>query len=872
MLLDMARTSALTCWTLTRTSGVDMNPTLVSQRANQFATKTVGFDSTVLLLRREQATMRGYLITSGTGGDSMRAATDLAHTVGAKASESPLPMNLDLDNVIGYLVYESGSAVAREAQVNADPTETARLLANTLPDGSWVAVTLRKPTKKERTRSQQWLSHRLSTAIPNHHSLSPDAVVVSIFAGAEDPETVRSILEATRSAMPGFDVITKTKVATRMSSAMPFAVGACGSVVAAIGSLFVPSLPDLAGPDMLTPFLGAGLAAAAIAGGRFAGFLPSMWKTTQHAAADANFPAPPKRRGRPKSPQKETKNGEKIVEARDGDYPLAPSVFHVGPQVVVGVVAPHAGAESGEMSTKQRAVPPVMLQRIGPLIGDTEQGPAFLPATDAFGGTAVIGKAGSGKSLFVRSLFGWSCLDRIQPSNLPGFPGARNALIAFESKGDGALEYKKWADATGDITVIIDIANPATYGIDLFAVPGTPKDKANFFVNALKYAFGDGAIGDRSFETLLSLLPAALMVTPDVAKDVPDLSPHGSPLYYLHVLLGGRSDETGIALANELRAAAMRQGADPMLNEVCVGMAYMYAPKVTPSQRRTLQEAPRNKIAQLLLLESWWSPTRPKVTWQQILENHRSVVINTGTSLDGRMVEDELNEQISAILMFSLRHAIQRICSGWQEQNRSVSIFADELSLLAGSSEAVIAWLKDQGRSFGVRPFLATQRPEQLPDKVRSAFMNFSTIVSFTQEDMKTAREIADAVSSGEEGDWTAADVLQLDTYAAIVRAHVGKKRQPAFTIRARNFEGNRTSFIAEQGYVISGRIDETSLPPMTALENPASPTVYPAYIPEPGQVIQHPVLADPITAPPMTPVAPDAHIEGPGLMDWAGE
>lgn len=776
-----------------------MNPTLVTQRANQFATKTSSFDSTVLLLRREEQTMRGYLITTGGRAEAVRAATDLAHTVGARVVEAEVPLDLDVDNVVGWLVYESGSSVARDPQVNTDPTETARLLANTLVDGAWVAVSLRKPTKRERTRNQKWLSHRLSTAVPNHHSLSPDAVIVSIFAGGSDAGSVRSYLEATRSAMPGFDVITRGRVATRASTLLPWLPVGFVSGGAGVGALFV-SLPEMFDPSVPTIGVGLGVVAILGAGLRFAGALPSMWRRTQRMAAECRFESPKKRFGRPAPPRAAVTHGENQREARDGDYPLHSTSFQVGPQVIVGVVAPHAGAESGERETRSRKVPASLLRRVGPFVGHTDQGPAYLSAWDQEGQTAIAGRAGSGKTQLVRSLFGWCCLERMRPSGMRGGPGARNTLIAFESKGTGVPHYRAWAEALGDSLDVIDLADPKSLGIDIFDIPGTVFDKANFFVNALRYNFGDQAIGDQSFETLLGVLPAALLVTPEMAGLVDGLNPNGSPVYFVHVLLGGRGDELGKALAAELSAESVRPESDAVLADAVQFMSQLYGPGVSATARRNLQSAPRNKFRQLIELESWWAPRRSKASWRQVLDEHRSIVVNVGTSTDGTMVEDSVRNQMSAILMYSLRHAIQRTCSGWQDEGRSVSIFADELAAVAGSSADVIAWLKDMGREYGVRSFLATQRPGQLPDRVRDAFLNFSTLVSFTQENGTAAAEIAKEIST-EDGEVSATDILQLKQYTAMVRTHVEKTRQDPFTVRVYNFEGNRPSFAIDQGY-----------------------------------------------------------------------
>lgn len=844
-------------WTFTRTSGVDLNPTTLVQRANHFASKLKGFTTVTLLLRREGSAMRGYLLTTGNRGDSMRTATDLAHAVGAQAQAVEVPEHLgwiaqglnpgdDLPEdaapaVVGHLVYLNDSAVARDVQVGADPSEMARLMANSMPDGCWVAITLRAPDRVEGKRWNAWLSHRMSTALPTHHSLAADSVIASVYAGAEDAATVEALLESTRSAMPGFDLIVRTKVATRPRALLPWVPAGLGLialfVIAHLAGLpgsptshLAATIAGWAG-RLLMAGLVAGIVSTLVGVGRFLGFLPAAWKRWHHDLTHGIFPAPPRRRRKPRAPRKAISTATKEQEEFEGDYPLHPAAFKIGPHLVTGLVSPHGSAASGVVSTQARAIPPAVLEPIGPVLARTTDASGqgeksvHLSAPDLSGGVAITGLAGSGKSALTHALFAWASLQRsiarrigddrsrhdahdpqgtgpVAAGHYPGTHlGSGTALVAFESKGDGVPEYQAWAAAVGDQTQVVDLIDETTPAIDVFAVEGNVFDRANFVVNALKYAFGDGAIQDRSFETLLSLIPAALKVTPEIAGAVRGLAVDGSPMYYTHVLLGGRGDDLAADLAGELAAEASRPDADPELVDVVALYSHLYGPKVTPAQRRALVEAPRNKMRQLLELEQWWSPKRPKITWSQVLNEYRSVVVATGTSHHGRMVEDELNAQMSALLMYSLRHAILRTCQGWQAQGKAVAIFSDELSLLAGSSEQVIAWLKDQGRAFGVIPVLATQRPEQLSDKVRSAFKNFSTLISFAQGDMGTAREIAEAVSGGDGDMWTSDDIKQLDTYVAVVRATVGKKWQPAFIVKVHNFAADRAGFAAFQGF-----------------------------------------------------------------------
>ena len=122
----------------------------------------------------------------------------------------------------------------------------------------------------------------------------------------------------------------------------------------------------------------------------------------------------------------------------------------------------------------------------------------------------------------------------------------------------------------------------------------------------------------------------------------------------------------------------------------------------------------------------------------------------------------------------------------------------DELSLLAGNSPEVLGWLRDQGRSFGVRPFLATQRPEQLPTLLRNNLLTYGTLISFAQSDVSTANEVA--ANMGSAGDWSMDDIQHLEPYHVLVRSHVEQRRQSAFIVKLPNFEADMAGYPAAQG------------------------------------------------------------------------
>jgi len=415
-------------------------------------------------------------------------------------------------------------------------------------------------------------------------------------------------------------------------------------------------------------------------------------------------------------------------------------------------------------------------------------------------------------SQITRSLYAWHCLERVRPSGRAGYPGARNALVVFESKGDeGADVYRQWAQVIGDESLRIDLVDPTSYAIDVFAIGGTVAERARFIGNMMIYAFEPGAIQGRSFESLDAAISGALTVTDTIATSVG--APTGrSPIYYTHVLLGGVGDARAVALAGAIFEAAHRAGSVDMgkhspgapsaASDLMVAqekLSVLFGGKITEGQRRTLTEAARNKIGDLLAAESWWSPARRKVSWRDILQGHHSVILNTGVTA-GAVMDERITGYMSSLLMYSLRDAIMRTCSGWQKAGESVSIFSDELSLLAGSSPEVIAWTHDQGRAYGVRPFFATQRPEQLSDALRTSLQDFGTFLCFAQSNPSVAAQAA-ADMAADGGEWTVADIVGLDPYTAVVRTHVGRKRQPAVPVRVTNWEADMAGFSDAQGW-----------------------------------------------------------------------
>ncbi|MBP2216022.1 hypothetical protein [Arthrobacter sp. CAN_C5] len=174
---------------LARSGGIETNPMTFSQKSGVFSSAATEHGAATLLTRREDTGLNGYLILPEKSLAS-NAPLHLAHTVGARAEEAELPEDLGNSPAIGELTYRRSPAL-RETQAGIDPTELPRLLANAMPAGSWVAVTMRKPANKERARYTAWLANRLGTAVPTHHSVHPTAVAMTITAGGSGSESPR---------------------------------------------------------------------------------------------------------------------------------------------------------------------------------------------------------------------------------------------------------------------------------------------------------------------------------------------------------------------------------------------------------------------------------------------------------------------------------------------------------------------------------------------------------------------------------------------------------------------------------------------------------------------------------------------------------
>ena len=769
--------AAVTAFQLTKAGNIDPNPMTI--KGKSASALSVAPDGSTLVTRRDDDGLH-HMVVLPDSEDAARVAFGLAQAISARSDECETP-NLSDVRAIASLEYDRGTVIGNNTQAGSDIAMVVDAVASSLQPGEWVAFAVRRPRKLEMRRYKRWTDHR---RVGMHHSLEAGAVLSAMWAGGRSTASARGLLKRVSGSLPGFDLRTKTRVLRR--TGLGSAYWAAAAVSGCAGYLF-------------SDWLGwAAAAVAALAGIlTIAGRLPSRGKRIRDMMFRGLVPAPAAGLippSRPRSAGTDSKGN--VVAESAGDYPFTPGAFLLGAVLPLSIIAPHAGADSGVTSTKTRIAPPVLRDRVGPFIGTSQAAPVYLSDGDRWQGLFCVGQAGSGKSAFLQALWGYDALAKNT---------VQHTMIALDTKGDGlsSREYSDWARAAGASFTRIDFADEESqFGIELFPTTGSAVNRARRVVSALKYVFGEDSIGAESFDTLTRVMTAACTVTDDLAAQVAGVEPGRSPFYYANILLSNRGDDLGKDLAAAITDRASREAAvvGTDIYDAAEMLRPIYDPHRTVAQRSQLLKAPRTKVAPLMAAEHWWSRPR-RATWEHILTSHAAIIINTGKSQNGYMADKELVSQMSALIMYSLHEEIQRCCDGWFEAGRSVSIYADELKHIAGSSADVVSWIRNDARSFGVRAVFATQYPEQLEPRVRDAVMGFGTLVAYAQQNPTVCETIVRTISI-DGSPWSTADVSGLPQYEAIVRTQYRQTAQAAFTVAIPDFRSQRgPEFAAVQGF-----------------------------------------------------------------------
>lgn len=861
----MARKKAVDLYRLLPNTTEQYESSEFAQRANAALKSAMNLGPVLLVAQRTEEGMRDYISISA-GPASKNAAESFASAVGAEAVlVDDISERRELINTLGTKhiargTFPQGSiGIERSTQANADYFVLPRVIVDYLNPGSFFAVSMRPTTKDERRSWGPWFKYATGGGVSTHPSLDSSSTIVEFYTGDETfkHEAVSSMTEIVE-AMPGFDATVTPRaigrgrgfIKTGIAAALALVLGIIlpdkiAEKLAEAGGRF-SEYSDLISSSLATLLFVIASVAALDTVLRIIGIHKSRGRRVRERLTSLRVPVG-RRFWRARPPRDEKINpqtGQVMKKEFAGDYPLPIHSTRTAPSVYVSAFSPRSGVAGGESRTTRRQINKRFTEKIGPYIAEVDNQRIHLSAAVASFGTSFLGSPGSGKSQTLRSIFGFSCLERVSPSGLPGFPGRNNTLIAVENKGpDGASEYLKWASALGDDIILVDAADDSTATIDLLSNGETIGECATNFVNLMKSGWSEAEIGARATTSLTRTIAASLVVD-DYIVDIAnrrgdemsvDFPKGESPLVYAHILLGGwvGSDDDAVRLYDAIKEAALAYNegdesiddeAGEEYNEAMAQLAHLFG-KRTQAQRASLIESSENKVFKLLEIKGFFGNRRKMIDIYDVIENHKSIVINLGPSISGRQVGSDVTEIVSAMITRAIRDAVANTCSGWQAQNRWVSLFGDELSLLAGSSPEVVIWFREQGRSFGVRSFFATQRPNQLDDNVRESFLSSDTLLAYRQSSAGVVESVLAEISMDGE-DWSENDVTKLPDFHAIIRTSIDGVRQNSIVASMVDFESDRHSFAERQGYMLdsSEPASATVVDEAAQAEAPADP------------------------------------------------
>lgn len=790
-------------YTFQRATGMRPNPQEFASRANSAINGAANAGDTMLLVHRTPSRYTTYFAVTKSAADANKGL-ELAHAYGARATKvDELPDEITQTPHIVKLKFRS-SDFGADTQYGADPAEMARSLSNAMPDDSWVGFAIRQVTKQETRRNRPYVDHRIGPG-SRHLSKTKSALVFSVYVGAQTRHEALNLARDIPDMMTGFDLAARPVTVSHVNRKAAKWFGVAIAVAAA--TVAAESMLDTM-PEHVVNF--GWLAAGLLTLLSLLGFVFGPPKRQVKRHLQQGFLPRPK--SSPVFVRKPRKEGTKIlrdnegnqriktIKAFDGDYPLHKEAFLFEPTVFAPAGNPHGSSYAGAITASDREATPELTSSDGPIIGHTVQGtPVPIPASSLRYNTMIFGEPGSGKSVLLQGLWGWLCQERVNPSGLEHHPGSDSTLIAIETKGAGVEGYLSHSALHGDRAILVDALDYKTPAIDPFDFGDlSMREQSERIVSALKYAFDDGSIMGRSAESLRAVYPAALaamhyrIVDEDWMGDdashrrlsQPDVTEHD----FAHALLMGQTPETFDAIMATLSTLAdrlKREGDSDAYDEITEAVDDMGTlMQMTPSARRSHTEAPRNKIDVLRRMGYYFRPDRPVTNFETVLRKHQAVVINVGSNDHDQVIEDEQSKLLASLMVYNLRSAIQRVCSSWGAQGRSVSLLCDELSMLAGSNEEVLMWMRDQGRSYGVRMHHGSQFPAQLKQKLLENVFGYHTVATYTMGSSKPSEVVAHEFAD----DVTVEEIRNLEKHQLLMVTNVNDEIQPPVTVNVHNF------------------------------------------------------------------------------------
>lgn len=461
---------------------------------------------------------------------------------------------------------------------------------------------------------------------------------------------------------------------------------------------------------------------------------------------------------RARSSDVKTQAGGDDADMRKGqrihDYAFQPSSMPIPPAALAAALTPPSERTGRVSGLTVR--PPMLDHADGPLLGYDADGRRVAMWADAmFGGIALFGEPGGGKSNGMHGIIAWAARHH----------QAGDLMVDFESKGADSIPI---LNRLSPGMTLVDVNDPSTPMIDILGM-GSPARKAERFAALMRAALGDQQIGPQSRIQLRDAVYLALEA--GHAKDLPrrcQAAGARMPRGWVECaarLLGRQGVREARALARAIMLARDNPDVSAAVSRLNLNTdPESGRPQMRDGELATYLRAPMNKM-DLLASAPWlYTPRRRTLTWADAIHRSTShadarLVVNLGASVrtdrDGRHhdLDDDARRLIGALLFRSLKDEIVASCDGWQTAGRHARLFVDELTDVmggdaqnAGGNSDILSWLREKGRAYGVEMTVGTQNTGQLSGNLLNSVTGFMTVGSYVLRADTTALPAAQAV------------------------------------------------------------------------------------------------------------------------------
>ena len=423
-----------------------------------------------------------------------------------------------------------------------------------------------------------------------------------------------------------------------------------------------------------------------------------------------------------------------------------------------------SGGERTAVATPERLAPEILTDPGDTYIGkDLADRPLWILDKDRQHGMVAFGVPGSGKTTWLLNVLASDARAKNE--------GTERANIWIETKGEGARRALNVLREHGDNPLVFtsaDTEGPLLGLIDW----NEPRRAANTLTEAIRYAYERTDIYEQTAEVLNTVFQAIIAAPVHLWEEV---GYPGRPniIEMAYQLVGG-DPESG-----------MQARLDNLLKDVPeYDQVLRYTKHKTKHQQEFVLESSRNKLQGLRAAEGLWEARDRKTAYlPDLIRGLHSIVLNLGPPEGGAGAYSELTAQrCAAIVTFYLWDSIKTHCDGWQAQGKSIAIYSDELVDLAGFGDSnleVIRALADQGRSRGVVPVFAAQRPGQLPSRTEEAVLGYGCRVYFNMRNSEVAQKAAEDL----RGLYDYKDIMALNNWRGAAQVTRDGALHQAFTL-----------------------------------------------------------------------------------------